>query len=213
MQSGRHCASAPLLSGAQGNANAAQSLVAKAVGDPSTITAARSLAEKVLAVAAAKSVSSLFAGRRLLGEQVRLDTRGACITSSCMPSRSSTQKSCHLHHACVYSSLVMKHGCRTMQLKVCCGMVQPSTDAVVDAVVSNPAVQAAAVHVAEAADTEINAMHALSAGSANRPAAAPAQVLPEKLVAVPDLLPNALCPCTLWHVRTAASHPYESRLG
>ena len=54
--------------------------------------------------------------------------------------------------------------------------MQPSTQAVLDAVVSNPAVQAAAVHVLEAANTEIDAMHALTAGPAKSPALPPAQV-------------------------------------
>jgi hypothetical protein len=54
--------------------------------------------------------------------------------------------------------------------------VQPSTKALIDAVVDNPAVQAAAVHVLEAANTEIDAMHALAASSGHAPAPAPAQV-------------------------------------
>lgn len=50
--------------------------------------------------------------------------------------------------------------------------LQPPAEAVVDAVVSNPAVQAAAVHVLEAAQTEVGAMRVLAAG----PAPAPQQV-------------------------------------
>ena len=85
-------------------------------------------------------------------------------------------------------------------------MAQPSADAVMDAVVGNPDVQAAAVHVVEAANTEINAMHALSAaGPAQAPAHAPAQVRTRKPIAMSGLYlwkaAVAQHPCSVRHSR------------
>lgn len=56
---------------AQGDAGAAQALVASASADPATLGAAVSLAQRALAQSALQAVSAVFSGRRrLAGDQV-----------------------------------------------------------------------------------------------------------------------------------------------
>ncbi|CAL8469693.1 g9234 [Coccomyxa elongata] len=107
---------------ALGLSGAAESTVASAVADPSTVTAARSLAQTIVSQSALTSfgttLGNLFSGRRL--------------------------------HQADFGTIVNN-------------------------VATDPAVQAAAVHVMEAANTEVAALHVLSAaGPASAPAPLPA---------------------------------------
>ena len=92
----------------QGSADAAHSLVAKAVADPATVTASRELAEKVLSVSAAQSLSSLLSGRRLLGDQVRAPAAAAVSPSPVcrLTMRSPTHACSRMRYVCVPPAVV-----------------------------------------------------------------------------------------------------------
>ena len=71
---------------------------------------------------------------------------------------------------------------------------QPSAEGVVSAVVSNPAVQAAAVHVMEAAHTEVAALKVLSATPAPAPqVSAPVEGLGSVLQGLGSPPPHVCC--------------------